>query len=146
MFHYYWCIRKRWSSSTMLYNNNTIAHNHHTHNGINVFWLSTSACTVVNHESPRRGPTFVTRKITRAVCRIKRKKQDCLFLGNLDAKRDWGHAKDYVEGMWRKWLSFLEDNWYVYVFMVIFMLRAMAISLFCCSAVVTLGSDGLLLP
>ncbi|CAE7947828.1 GMDS, partial [Symbiodinium sp. KB8] len=54
-----------------------------------------------NHESPRRGPTFVTRKITRAVARISRGKQDCLFLGNLDAKRDWGHARDYVEGMWR---------------------------------------------
>lgn len=53
-----------------------------------------------NHESPRRGPTFVTRKITRAVARIKAGTQECLFLGNLDAKRDWGHAKDYVEGMW----------------------------------------------
>mmetsp|Transcript_2732 Transcript_2732/g.9174 ORF Transcript_2732/g.9174 Transcript_2732/m.9174 type:complete len:354 (+) Transcript_2732:1226-2287(+) len=53
-----------------------------------------------NHESPRRGPTFVTRKITRAVVRIKTGKQDCLYLGNLDAKRDWGHARDYIEGMW----------------------------------------------
>lgn len=53
-----------------------------------------------NHESPRRGPTFVTRKTTRAVARIKRGLQKCLFLGNLDAKRDWGHAKDYVEAMW----------------------------------------------
>jgi len=53
-----------------------------------------------NHESPRRGPTFVTRKITRAVARIKLGLQQCLFLGNLDAKRDWGHAKDYVEMMW----------------------------------------------
>jgi len=53
-----------------------------------------------NHESPRRGPTFVTRKITRAVARIHRGKQKCLSLGNLDAKRDWGHAKDYVKGMW----------------------------------------------
>lgn len=53
-----------------------------------------------NHESPIRGETFVTRKITRAVSRIHLGKQDCLFLGNLDAKRDWGHAKDYVEGMW----------------------------------------------
>jgi GDPmannose 4,6-dehydratase len=53
-----------------------------------------------NHESPRRGPTFVTRKITRAVSKIKRNMQKCLFLGNLDSKRDWGHAKDYVEGMW----------------------------------------------
>jgi len=54
-----------------------------------------------NHESPRRGPTFVTRKITRAVAKIKRNQQKTLFLGNLDSKRDWGHAKDYVEGMWR---------------------------------------------
>lgn len=54
-----------------------------------------------NHESPVRGETFVTRKITRAVARIKAGTQTCLFLGNLDAKRDWGHAKDYVEGMWR---------------------------------------------
>jgi len=53
-----------------------------------------------NHESPRRGPTFVTRKTTRAVARIKKGMQSCLFLGNLDAKRDWGHAKDYVEAMW----------------------------------------------
>ncbi len=53
-----------------------------------------------NHESPRRGPTFVTRKITRAVARIHLGKQNCLFLGNIDAKRDWGHARDYVELMW----------------------------------------------
>lgn len=54
-----------------------------------------------NHESPRRGRTFVTRKITRAVAEIKTGKQQCLYLGNIDAQRDWGHAKDYVEGMWR---------------------------------------------
>lgn len=54
-----------------------------------------------NHESPVRGETFVTRKITRAVARISRGLQSELFLGNLDARRDWGHAKDYVEGMWR---------------------------------------------
>ena len=53
-----------------------------------------------NHESPRRGETFVTRKITRAVAAIKNGKQDCLYLGNLDAIRDWGYAKEYVEGMW----------------------------------------------
>lgn len=53
-----------------------------------------------NHESPRRGPTFVTRKTTRAVARIKTGVQDCLYLGNLSARRDWGHAKDYVEAMW----------------------------------------------
>ncbi len=54
-----------------------------------------------NHESPRRGENFVTRKITLAATRIKAGLQDCLYLGNLDSKRDWGHAKDYVEGMWR---------------------------------------------
>ena len=54
-----------------------------------------------NHESERRGETFVTRKITRAAGRIKVGLQDKLYLGNLDAKRDWGYAKDYVEGMWR---------------------------------------------
>ena len=53
-----------------------------------------------NHESPRRGETFVTRKITRAVARIKEGLQDKLFLGNLDAKRDWGYAREYVKGMW----------------------------------------------
>ncbi len=53
-----------------------------------------------NHESPNRGETFVTRKITRAVAAIEHGLQDCLYLGNLDAKRDWGHARDYVEGMW----------------------------------------------
>ena len=53
-----------------------------------------------NHESPVRGETFVTRKITRALARIKLGMQDCLYLGNLDAKRDWGHAKDYVEMQW----------------------------------------------
>lgn len=53
-----------------------------------------------NHESPIRGETFVTRKITRAVSRIALGLQDCLYLGNLDAKRDWGHAKDYVKMMW----------------------------------------------
>lgn len=54
-----------------------------------------------NHESPRRGRTFVTRKISRAVAEIHLGLSDCLYLGNLDAKRDWGHARDYVEGMWR---------------------------------------------
>ncbi len=53
-----------------------------------------------NHESPVRGETFVTRKITRALARIKLGIQDCLYLGNMDAKRDWGHAKDYVEMQW----------------------------------------------
>ncbi|MBL8564822.1 MAG: GDP-mannose 4,6-dehydratase [Hyphomicrobiaceae bacterium] len=54
-----------------------------------------------NHERPVRGETFVTRKITRAIAHIEHGLQECLYLGNLDAKRDWGHARDYVEGMWR---------------------------------------------
>jgi GDPmannose 4,6-dehydratase len=54
-----------------------------------------------NHESPRRGETFVTRKITRAVARIKAGSQKELYLGNLDSVRDWGYAPEYVEGMWR---------------------------------------------
>ena len=53
-----------------------------------------------NHESPLRGETFVTRKITRAAAAISLGRQDVLYLGNLDAKRDWGHAREYVEGMW----------------------------------------------
>ncbi len=66
------------------------SYNLHASNGI-----------LFNHESPRRGETFVTRKITRAVAAIKLGLQKELFLGNLDAKRDWGYAPDYVEGMWR---------------------------------------------
>ena len=60
------------------------------------------ACSGIlfNHESPRRGETFVTRKITRALSKISAGLQDCLYLGNLNAKRDWGHAKDFVEAMW----------------------------------------------
>jgi GDPmannose 4,6-dehydratase len=54
-----------------------------------------------NHEGPMRGETFVSRKITRAVAAIELGRQKCLYLGNLDAKRDWGHARDFVEGMWR---------------------------------------------
>ena len=75
------------------------------------YWITTNyreaygmfACNGIlfNHESPIRGENFVTRKITRAVASIKLGQQDCLDLGNLDAKRDWGHARDYVEGMWR---------------------------------------------
>ncbi|KAI0305357.1 GDP-mannose 4,6-dehydratase [Multifurca ochricompacta] len=75
------------------------------------FWITKNyreaynmyACNGIlfNHESPRRGRTFVTRKITRAVADISLGKQGCLYLGNLDARRDWGHARDYVEGMWR---------------------------------------------
>ena len=54
-----------------------------------------------NHESPKRGETFVTKKIVSALCKIKQKKQDILFLGNLDSRRDWGHSIDYVDAMWR---------------------------------------------
>lgn len=74
------------------------------------FWITKNyreayhmyACNGIlfNHESPRRGETFVTRKITMAVAAIALGKQDCLYLGNLNAQRDWGHAKDYVEAMW----------------------------------------------
>lgn len=66
------------------------AHGLHASNGI-----------LFNHESPVRGETFVTRKITRAAAAISLGLQNCLYLGNLDAERDWGHARDYVEGMWR---------------------------------------------
>jgi GDPmannose 4,6-dehydratase len=66
------------------------AYGYHASNGI-----------LFNHESPIRGETFVTRKITRAVASIEKGLQEKLYLGNLDAKRDWGHARDYVEGMWR---------------------------------------------
>ena len=65
------------------------------------YGLYASNGILFNHESPRRGETFVTRKITRAVARIKRGVQKELYLGNLDARRDWGYAKEYVEGMWR---------------------------------------------
>jgi GDPmannose 4,6-dehydratase len=60
------------------------------------------ACSAIlfNHESPVRGETFVTRKITRALTRIKLGLQERLYLGNLNAKRDWGHARDYVEMQW----------------------------------------------
>jgi GDPmannose 4,6-dehydratase len=75
------------------------------------FWITKNyreaygiyACNGIlfNHESPRRGETFVTRKITMATAAIAKGKQDCLYLGNLNAQRDWGHSKDYVEAMWR---------------------------------------------
>src|ERR1700675_2832735 len=65
------------------------------------YGLCASNGILFNHESPRRGETFVTRKISRAVAAIKHDLQNELFLGNLDAKRDWGYAPEYVEGMWR---------------------------------------------
>src|ERR1041385_6123078 len=64
------------------------------------YGMFASGGILFNHESPRRGETFVTRKITSAIARIKAGKQNKLFLGNLDAKRDWGYAKEYVEAMW----------------------------------------------
>ena len=66
-----------------------------------------------NHESPRRGETFVTRKITRAATRIKEGLQDKLYLGNLDAKRDWGHAKDYVKMMWMILQADEPEDWVI---------------------------------
>ena len=65
------------------------------------YGLHASNGVLFNHESPRRGETFVTRKITRAVAAISLGRQDCLWLGNLDAERDWGHARDFADGMWR---------------------------------------------
>ena len=65
------------------------------------YGIFASSGILFNHESPRRGETFVTMKIIRAAVRIARGEEEVLFLGNLDAIRDWGHAKDYVEGMWR---------------------------------------------
>ncbi len=65
------------------------------------YGLHASNGILFNHESPIRGETFVTRKITRAVAAIELGLEHCIFLGNLDAKRDWGHARDYVEGMYR---------------------------------------------
>ena len=64
------------------------------------YGLHASSGILFNHESPRRGETFVTRKITRGLSRISVGEQDVLSLGNLDARRDWGHAKDYVRAMW----------------------------------------------
>ncbi len=66
-----------------------------------------------NHESPIRGETFVTRKIAHAVARIKYGLQKVLHLGNLDSKRDWGHARDYVESMWLMLQQELPDDWVV---------------------------------
>lgn len=75
------------------------------------FGIFASNGILFNHESPRRGETFVTRKITMAATKIKVGLQDKLYLGNLDAKRDWGHAKDYVEGMWRILQQDKPDNY-----------------------------------
>jgi len=64
------------------------------------YGMHASSGILFNHESPRRGETFVTRKITRALSRISTGLQECLYLGNLNSRRDWGHAEDYVEAMW----------------------------------------------
>ena len=66
-----------------------------------------------NHESPLRGETFVTKKIVRALCRIKNKKQKKLYLGNIYAKRDWGHAEDYVKAMWKILQYKKADDWVI---------------------------------
>jgi len=71
-----------------------------TKNYREAYGLHASSGILFNHESPRRGETFVTRKITRGLSKISVGIQDCLYLGNLNAKRDWGHAKDFVEAMW----------------------------------------------
>ena len=87
------------------------------------FWITKNyreaynmfACNGIlfNHESPRRGETFVTRKITRATARIALGLQDKIFLGNLDAKRDWGHAKDYVRMMWMILQADQPEDWVI---------------------------------
>jgi GDPmannose 4,6-dehydratase len=77
------------------------------------FGIFASNGILFNHESPRRGPTFVTKKIVQALVRIKLKKQQCLTLGNLYAVRDWGHAKDYVESMWKILQYKKPDDWVI---------------------------------
>ena len=77
------------------------------------FGIFASNGILFNHESPRRGPTFVTKKIIQALVRIKLKKQQCLTLGNLYAVRDWGHAKDYVESMWKILQYKKPDDWVI---------------------------------
>jgi len=77
------------------------------------YGLHISSGILFNHESPRRGETFVTRKITRAAARIKMGLQDSLYLGNLDAKRDWGFAGDYVEAMWMMLQQEVPDDFVV---------------------------------
>jgi GDPmannose 4,6-dehydratase len=74
---------------------------HITRNYREAYGMFAVSGILFNHESPRRGATFVTRKITRAVASIKAGKQEKLYLGNLEARRDWGFAPEYVEGMWR---------------------------------------------
>jgi GDPmannose 4,6-dehydratase len=77
------------------------------------YGLHASSGILFNHESPRRGETFVTRKITRGLSRISTGEQDILYLGNLNAKRDWGHAKDFVEAMWLMLQQELPDDYVI---------------------------------
>jgi GDPmannose 4,6-dehydratase len=77
------------------------------------YGLHASSGILFNHESPRRGETFVTRKITRAVARIKAGLQEKVYLGNLEAKRDWGYAPEYVEAMWRMLQQDTPDDYVV---------------------------------
>lgn len=84
-----------------------VAAYHYAVNYREAYGMFVSCGILHNHESPRRGETFVTRKITRAVGRIKHGLQEKLYLGNLDAKRDWGHARDYVEAIW---MMLQQDN------------------------------------
>ena len=77
------------------------------------YGMHCSSGILFNHESPRRGETFVTRKITRGLSQISVGLQDCLYLGNLDAKRDWGHAKDYVEAMWLMLQQEIPDDYVI---------------------------------
>ncbi|MDO5304658.1 MAG: GDP-mannose 4,6-dehydratase, partial [bacterium] len=88
-----------------------------------------------NHESPRRGATFVTKKITRAAARIKYGIDDRLYLGNLDSKRDWGHSKDYVEAMWLMLQNDVPKDY------VIAMGKSMSIREFCTIAFKKVGFD-----
>jgi GDPmannose 4,6-dehydratase len=77
------------------------------------YGLHASNGILFNHESPVRGETFVTRKITRALARIREGMQDCLFIGNLESLRDWGHAKDYVEAMWLMLQQDMPDDYVI---------------------------------
>ncbi len=99
------------------------------------YGLHASCGILFNHESPRRGETFVTRKITRAVGRIKHGLQDKLYLGNLDAKRDWGFAGDYVEAMWMMLQQDEPDDY------VVATGKSFAVSEFCVKAFSRVGLD-----
>ena len=99
------------------------------------YGLHASNGILFNHESPRRGETFVTRKITRAATRIKAGLQDALYLGNLDARRDWGYAKEYVEVMWLMLQQDAPDDY------VVATNETHSVREFCAEAVSLLGRD-----